>query len=99
LIDNQALTDLRDELRKVIAQLESERYGVCPREEAKPPSRPGGLFAGFDLAAVRTHVNERYPGDARLGQLLARHRRTSTMAWSAPRKSSRAIDGWPPSAN
>lgn len=70
LIDNQALTDLRDELRKVISQLETERYRVRPREEPKPQPRPGGLFAGFDLAAVRAHVTERYPGDTRLGQLL-----------------------------
>jgi signal transduction histidine kinase len=70
LIDNQALTDLRDELRKVIAQLESDRYGVRPREEPQRPPRPGGLFAKFDLAAVRAHVNERYPADARLGELL-----------------------------
>jgi hypothetical protein len=70
LISNQALVDLRDELRKIITLLEVERYGVRPRAEPQLLRRPGGIFAGFDLAAVRAHVNERYPGDSRLSELL-----------------------------
>lgn len=70
LIDNQALVDLRDELQKLIGQLETERYAARPREETPSPPRPGGLFAGFDLAAVRAHATERYPADSRLAQLL-----------------------------
>lgn len=70
LIENQALADLRDELQKVIGQLETERYASRPREDAKPPPRPGGLFANLDLAAVRAHAAQRYPDDAELAGLL-----------------------------
>lgn len=69
LIENAAFADLRQQLTAVITQLETERYGVRPREEAPPP-RPGGLFAGLDLAWVRAYANESYPGDNRLAGLL-----------------------------
>jgi signal transduction histidine kinase len=70
LIDNQALIDLRDELRQIIGRLETERYDARPREEPKRPPRRGGLFANLDFAAVRAHASERYPNDARLAELL-----------------------------
>lgn len=70
LIENQALTDLRDELQKVIALLETERYNARPREEPKSPPRPGGLFANLNLATVRGYVAEHYPEDRGLAGLL-----------------------------
>lgn len=70
LIHNQAFVDLRDELRQVIAQLETERYASRPREEPRPPAPKGGLFADFDLGAVRTYAAAQYPADARLTELL-----------------------------
>jgi signal transduction histidine kinase len=69
LIENQAFTDLKREVTAIIALLETERYGVRPREEPPGP-RPGGLFAGFDLVAVRAYATEQYKGDTRLAELL-----------------------------
>jgi signal transduction histidine kinase len=69
LIENQAYEDLREQSKGLIQLLETERYGIRPREEA-PERRPGGLFAGFDLAAVRAYANEHHPGDTGLTGLL-----------------------------
>jgi signal transduction histidine kinase len=69
LIENQAFADLRSQVTHLIGRLETERYGSRPRDEP-PARRPAGLFAGFDLAAVRTYARDQYPGDARLAGLL-----------------------------
>jgi signal transduction histidine kinase len=69
LMENQAFADFRSELEMAIAQLEVERYRVRPREESPKP-RPGGLFTGFDLMALRAHASEAHPGDSRLAELL-----------------------------
>lgn len=69
LIENQAYEDLRRQVIGLVAQLEEERYNVRPREEHSDRPR-GGLFAGFNFAAVRTYAHESYPGDRRLAALL-----------------------------
>lgn len=69
LIENLAYEDLREQVKGLIQLLETERYGIRPREEPPEP-RPGGLFAGFDLASVRAYANEHHPGDTGLAALL-----------------------------
>jgi signal transduction histidine kinase len=69
LIENRAFADLRREVTAILQLLETERYGVRDREEPGAP-RPGGIFAGFDLGAVRAYATERYTGDTRLAELL-----------------------------
>ncbi len=68
LIRNQALDDLSRQVREIIGRLEQERYLIRPREES--PQKPGGLFAGLDLAAVRSYARENYASDRRLAGLL-----------------------------
>jgi signal transduction histidine kinase len=70
LIANQAFEDLRHEIRGILTLLETERYDLRPREQKPAPSRPGGVFAGFDLAAVQAYAAERHPGDTELSGLL-----------------------------
>jgi signal transduction histidine kinase len=69
LIDNQAFADLKQELKELLLQLETQRYDVRPRE-IPPEGRAGGVFGGMDLAALRAYVAENYPGDDRLHTLL-----------------------------
>lgn len=68
LIRNQAFDDLVRQVRELIGRLEQERYLIRPREE--PPRKSGGLFAGFDLGAVRSYAKERYAQDKQLAGLL-----------------------------
>ena len=68
LIRNQAFDDLTRQVREIIARLEQERYQSRPREER--PHQPGGIFAGLDLAAVRSYVREHYSTDRQLTSLL-----------------------------
>ncbi len=68
LIRNQAFDDLTRQVREIIGRLEQERYLIRPRRE--PMGKPGGLFAGLDLAAVRDYVRERYANDRDLAGLL-----------------------------
>jgi signal transduction histidine kinase len=68
LIRNQAFDDLVRQVRELIGRLEQERYLIRPREESG--RKPGGLFAGLDLATVRAYVQERYADDKRLAGLL-----------------------------
>ncbi len=70
LIRNRAFDDLVLQVRSIVAELEPERYEVRPREE-RPRPAAGGLFAGLDLAAIRNHVSENYPGDTRFAELLS----------------------------
>jgi len=69
LIRNRAFDDLVRQVRSILAELETERYAARPREP-RAHAAPGGLFAGLDLAAMRTYASEKYPHDERLAALL-----------------------------
>jgi signal transduction histidine kinase len=69
LFEGPAMDDLRALVESVLSELETRRYKARPREE-KATAHPGGLFAGFELAAVREAVEKRHPRDTRLLALV-----------------------------
>ena len=70
LIEGPALEDLRELIKRVIAELEQRRYDARHNEdEFKIGQR--GLFGDFNLAAVHDLAKQRYPDDTELLTLVA----------------------------
>ena len=71
LMESQALDDLQNMVKSVLAKLEERRYVVRrPGGPKQFTSSPGGLFADFDLIAIRDMVKERHPDDTELLALI-----------------------------
>lgn len=69
LMEGPALDDLQELVKTVLALLEQKRYNIRHKEE-KGVSKPGGLFADFDLATVRDLIRQRHPEDTELLTLV-----------------------------
>jgi signal transduction histidine kinase len=67
LMDGPALDDLSELVKMVLAELEERRYQIRERRQI---TKPGGLFAGFDLALVRDLIKKRHPEDSELLALV-----------------------------
>ncbi len=63
LMVGQALDDLRRQILCMLNELETRRHAL--RRHAEKPQR-GGVFTGFDLAALANTISKRYPQDAEL---------------------------------
>lgn len=74
LIKNQALSDLRELIIRVLNELEIRRYQQRPRK-SKEKSRAGSLFAGFGLGDLHDLLKKRHPEDTYLMQMVARKER------------------------
>lgn len=71
LMESQAFDDLRKLVEAVLAKLEERRYDFRrPEGPRQYISSPGGLFADFDLAAIRELVKTRHPDDIELLNLV-----------------------------
>lgn len=71
LMESQAFDDLQKQVEAVLAKLEERRYVLRRPEGPKQyTSSPGGLFADFDLAAIRELVKARHPDDVELLNLV-----------------------------
>jgi signal transduction histidine kinase len=71
LMENQSFDDLREIVEAVLAKLEERRYVIRRPEGPKQhTSIPGGLFAEFDLVAIRDLIKTRHPEDIELLNLI-----------------------------
>jgi signal transduction histidine kinase len=70
LIEGPALDDLRQLVKMVLTQLETERYSIRHPQEVRRPTRRGGLFTDFDLVILREQVKLRHPEDSELLALV-----------------------------
>jgi len=70
LIERPALDDLRQLVTLALAELESQRYAVRHPQDAKRPTRQGGLFTDFNLTVLHEQVRLRHPEDSELLALV-----------------------------
>ncbi len=71
LIEGEAFNDLREVVKKVLAELEQRRFNIRhPDSTSQGKPQPGGIFDGFDLKTVRNTVRQQYPNDKKLVALL-----------------------------
>lgn len=70
LIEGPAFDDLRQLVRTVLTQLETERYSVRHPQDVRRPTRRGGLFTDFDLVVLREQIKLRHPEDRELLALV-----------------------------
>jgi hypothetical protein len=76
LIEGPALDDLRELVKMVLAEFETQRYTIRRQSEAGQQTAPDrGLFTGLDLTDIGDLIRKEHPDDTRLLELVAERER------------------------
>jgi signal transduction histidine kinase len=70
IVESQSFTDLKEFIILILNEIETRRYIERPRENEPTSQNKAGLFDRFSLANILEYVNEKFPNNKEVIQLV-----------------------------
>lgn len=70
IVESQSFTDLKEFIVLILNEVETRRYTERPRENDAISQTKSGLFDRFSLASILEYVNEKFPDNKEVIQLV-----------------------------